>query len=127
HLPVTVLTVGADPLGGGGARAYHLTLDNDGGIYLMFSISNINLTIPVQFSDEDIRPLYNGNPQEEQEALRRVFLLKYDTDNGDLIWRKDIHGNVSGSNWFHYISDLQIDSNGVLHTIVGFQQGIHID
>src|SRR5690554_1653228 len=115
------------PVGGGGARAYHLTLDNDGGIYLMFSISNINLTIPVQFSDEDIRPLYNGNPQEEQEALRRVFLLKYDTDNGDLIWRKDIHGNVSGSNWFHYISDLQIDSNGVLHTIVGFQQGIHID
>ena len=115
------------PVGGGTTNTYKLTLDNEGGIYLMFSIHNVSLTTPVQFSDEDIRPLYTGNSQEEQEALRRVFLLKYDTDNGDLIWRKDIHGNVSSTNWFHCINDLQIDSNGILHTVVGFKQGVHID
>src|SRR5690606_37712522 len=84
-------------------------------------------TYQIHFSEENVLPFYTGTTQDEQEALRRVFLLKYDTENGDLIWRKDIQGNVSSSNWFHSINHLQIDSNGVLHTVVGFQQGIHID
>src|SRR5690554_2529323 len=117
------------PVGGGEAKAYKLTLDNNGGVYIMFSILNLateDSGYAFHFSEDDVLPYWNGN-FDEQDALKRIFLLKYDTEDGDLIWRKDIHGNVGGSNWFHNINHLQIDSNNVIHTVVGFKEGVHLD
>ena len=83
--------------------------------------------LTTHFSEDVFRPYFNGDYQDPQEALRQGFLLKYDTDNGDLLWWKDLQGDVSASNWFITINDLQIDSNNVLHTIVGFKEGVHLD
>src|SRR5690606_11095542 len=65
--------------------------------------------------------------QEYQEGYKILFLLKYDTDNGDLLWRKDYQGEVNYYNFRGFITDLQIDSNNVLHTIIGLQDGVHLD
>src|SRR5690606_17790333 len=55
------------------------------------------------------------------------YLLKYDTDNGELLWRKDYQGNVALANGFMLVFDLQIDSNNILHTIIGLKEGVHLD
>src|SRR5690554_3778466 len=117
--------------GGGPVQAYKIILDNNGGLYLSVDIVNLaqetDDSFTIRFSEDVFRPYFNGDYQDAQEALIRGFLLKYDTDNGDLLWWKALQGNVSASNWFITTNDLQIDSNNVLHTIVGFQEGVHLD
>ena len=116
--------------GGGPARAHKIVLDNNGGLYLSVHIVSLGQEtdgLTTHFSEDVFRPYFNGDYQDPQEALRQGFLLKYDTDNGDLLWWKDLQGDVSASNWFITINDLQIDSNNVLHTIVGFKEGVHLD
>src|SRR5690554_566127 len=58
--------------------AYHLTLDNNGGIYTNVYVSNLiyesDSNFSVHFSEVDIMPFFNENLQEEQEALKRGFL-----------------------------------------------------
>src|SRR5690554_3175846 len=117
------------PVGGGGARAYHLTLDNDGGIYVSVAVNNTGNTNEPQtcFSDDDCLPYIAGGPDAEQEGYKTGFLLKYDTDNGELLWRKNYQGDVNFYNRLLQIFDLQIDSNNILHTIIGLKEGVHLD
>src|SRR5690606_26309010 len=119
-------------IGGGytsGDHDHKLVLDNNGGIYLSVNVYNSTGSggkSPVYFSENDSLPYWNGNFYEEQEGFKRGFLLKYDTQNGDLVWRKDYQGNVSIDNQVIIVNQLQI-ANNVLETIIGLKQGIHLD
>lgn len=119
-------------MGGGytsGDHAHKLVLDNNGGIYVSVNVYNSNGSngqSPVYFSENDSLPYWNGNFYEEQEGWKRGFLLKYDTEYGNLLWRKDYQGNVNVENQHIIINHLQI-ANNVLHTIIGLRQGIHLD
>src|SRR5690606_35961488 len=106
-----------------------LVLDNNGGIYVSVNVYNSNGSngkSPVYFSENDSLPYWNGNFYEEQEGFKRGFLLKYDTEFGNLLWRKDYQGNVNIENQLIIINHLQI-ANNVLHTIIGLKQGVHLE
>ena len=120
-------------IGGGGYNsgdhAHKLVLDNNGGIYVHMKVANTtgsNGQSPVYFSENDSLPYLTGDWDEIQEGYKKGFLLKYDTDNGNLIWRKGYQGDVNYYNAVR-INHLQIDSNNVLHTIIGLTEGVHLD
>ncbi|MFA5557231.1 MAG: T9SS type A sorting domain-containing protein [Flavobacteriaceae bacterium] len=119
-------------IGGGGGYNYTFKLitDNNGGIYVSVRVNNTSNTSEPQtcFSDDDCLPYLTGGLDQVQEGRKTNFLLKYDTETGELVWRKNYQGNVNyynsaGSN----VYDLQIDSNNVLHTIISLQEGVHLD
>ncbi len=119
--------------GGGytsGDHAHKLVLDNNGGVYVSVKVTNTtgsNGQSPVYFSENDSLPYLTGDWDEMQEGYKEGFLLKYDTNNGNLIWRKAYQGEVNYYNNAVRINHLQIDSNNVLHTIIGLMEGIHLD
>src|SRR5690606_35726445 len=113
-------------------QSFKLVLDNNGGIYISAKITHshqvgANPPPPVCFSESDCKPYTNGEGQPEQEGYRMGYLLKYDTDNGELLWRKDYQGNVALANGFMLVFDLQIDSSNILHTVIGLKNGVHLD
>src|SRR5690606_21270875 len=80
--------------------AYKLGLDSVNGLYVAVAVVNnayiSNLGIeynfpPVHFSEDDVMPLviHNGNTI-PQEGYKRGFLLKFNKNTGDLLWRKDL-------------------------------------
>src|SRR5690606_36313811 len=81
-------------IGGGGVTnarsAYKLALDNNGGIYLSVSLfANTTGTDgqpPICFGEDNCLPYLTGDSYTVQEGRKSGFLLKYDTDSGDLIW-----------------------------------------
>ena len=114
--------------------AYKLVLDNNGGLYVGIRTNNTvgtdyggNPVPPVCFGENNCLPHLTGDMQEYQEGYKNMFLLKYDTDNGNLIWRKDYQGDINYYNGRGFITDLQIDSNNILHTIIGLQDGVHLN
>lgn len=113
----------------GGDHAHKLVLDNNGGIYVSVNVYNSTGSggqSPVYFSENDSLPYWNNDIYEEQEGFKRGFLLKYNTENGDLVWRKDYQGDVNIENQLIIVNHLQI-ANNVLHTIIGLKQGVHLD
>src|SRR5690606_6487227 len=118
-------------IGGGGGfnRAFNMILDNNGGIFVSVAVNNTGNTNEPQtcFSDDDCLPYIAGGPDAEQEGYKTGFLLKYDTNNGELLWRKNYQGDVNFYNRLLQIFDLQIDSNNILHTIIGLKEGVHLD
>src|SRR5690606_27344989 len=123
---------GGRVLGGGGGYNYTFKLitDNNGGIYVSVRVNKTSNTSKpkTSFRDDDCLPYLTGGLDQVQEGRKTNFLLKYDTETGELVWRKNYQGNVNyynsaGSN----VYDLQIDSNNVLHTIISLQEGVHLD
>src|SRR5690606_23046063 len=96
-------------------------------LYVASEIAGNNNQPPACFGEGNCLPYLTGDMQEEQEGYKNIFLLKYDTEYGNLQWRKDYQGNVSYYNGGGFITDLQIDSSNVLHTIIGLQDGVHLD
>src|SRR5690606_16953093 len=81
----------------------------------------------VHFSAEDFmppRPVDNTVPH---IGNKRGFLLKFDTDTGDLLWRKDIQGPVTYHTRPMTVGRIFIDANDVIHQIVGLLEGEHLD
>src|SRR5690606_886028 len=83
--------------------------------------------LPIRFSDTDIMPYVDASNTAPQYGYKTSFILKYDTTNGELIWRKDIQGNVTQNKRQSYISQLQIDSSNIIHAVVGLREGTHLD
>src|SRR5690606_20800203 len=123
-------------IGGGNWQdyAYKLELDSSNGLYVGVYVTN-NATVggfnhpPVHFSEDDVMPLVpvNGNNGNPYEAFKRGFLLKFDKDTGDYLWRKTLQGDVTSSVNGIGAGRIFIDSNDVIHQIVGLQEGIHLD
>lgn len=107
-----------------------LTLDNSGGIYMSINIPN-NATpgsgsLPPRFGDNNIAPTITNDPFQPQAGLRTGYLLKYNTSDGNLVWRRDFQGDVTAFNADMDMSSPVIDSQGNLHLILGFWSGTHL-
>lgn len=121
-------------IGGGGftEKTQKIVLDNNGGVYLTFAVSNSSSVssgqyLPPRFGDNDVLPLVSNDFFQPQEALKYGFLLKYNTADGNLVWRKDFQGDVSANNLAMDFSPPVIDSQNILHVIVGLKFGTHLN
>src|SRR5690606_610591 len=123
-------------------QAYKLGLDSTNGLYVAVDVHNTayisNLGIeynfpPVHFSVDDVMPLipygFTGSPEDinPTEARERGFLLKFDKDTGELLWRKRLQGPVTQSTRGIVVGRIFIDSNDVIHQIVALREGTHLD
>ena len=124
---------------GGGRKdiAYSIVLDNENGVYVAPVVTYTSISIfggegmtPPHFSEDNSLPQVDGTEtgmQTEQEGFKSGFLLKYNANNGDLVWRKDLQGDVNSNNRFSFIHKLIIDSSNTIHMVVGLQEGTHLD
>src|SRR5690606_34531018 len=117
-------------------QAYKLGLDSTNGLYIGVSVRNAayinNLGIeynfpPVHFSEDDVMPLVPAGSGIAHEGYKMGFLLKFDKDTGELIWRKDLQGSVTNANRSMIVGRIFIDSNDIIHQIVALQEGTHLD
>src|SRR5690606_27599872 len=118
-------------------QAYKLGLDSTNGLYVAVDVHNTayisNLGIeynfpPVHFSEDDVMPLipygFTGSPEDinPTEAREKGFLLKFDKDTGELLWRKRLQGPVTQSTRGIVVGRIFIDSNDVIHQIVALRE-----
>ena len=124
---------------GGGKKdvAYSIVLDNENGVYVapVTSFALVDLfggegETPPHFSEDNSLPQVDGTAtgnQTDQEGFKTGFLLRYNTNNGDLVWRKDLQGDVNFYNRYSFIHQLIIDSSNTIHMVVGLTEGTHLD
>ena len=119
---------------GGGSQSENtqkIVLDNNGGLYLTFGVGNTSssggVSLPPRFGDNDVLPQIGNDPFQPQPAFRFGFLLKYNTADGNLVWRKDFQGDVNIQNYVMDFSPPLIDSQNNIHVICGFQYGTHLN
>jgi len=120
--------------------AMKIEVDNNGGIYLMANLSNnvavdspsnfspthldTNVTLPV-ISALPAPPYPYGNAIDP--AFKTMYLLKYNTATGNLVWYKALQGDVTfpvgrGDNGLW-----DMDGNKNIHAVLGFYKGTHLD
>jgi hypothetical protein len=113
------------------AFSQKIVLDNNGGLYLTFFGTNPATTgqpdLPLRFDDNNAMPYRNPDPFLAEPAKRNSFLLKYNTANGNLVWRRDLQGDVSIQNNNCDIGTPLIDSQSTIHLICGFKFGTHLN
>ncbi|MEJ5049741.1 T9SS type A sorting domain-containing protein [Chryseobacterium culicis] len=122
------------PIGGSGdgENAWHIKVDNSGGLYVMATIYNNSYigdpnAVPVHFDDTHTQPLYTYYDQTTEPAHKAAFLLKYNTSDGTLAWSKPLQGDV---NYFSRMCDVQMmymDSAKNIHAVMGFRAGTHLN
>jgi len=117
--------------GGGQDYAYKLALDANSGLYLTANVLNIsgqepNTYQPPHFNATVSLPILEDNT-DIQEGYKTAVLLKYNTADGSLVWRKTLQGDVSLYTRSADISQVQVDSNGVIHVLIGLLKGTHLD
>ena len=115
--------------GAGGGITQKITFDNSGGLYITYgegNSSNGGQNLPPRFGDNDALPVVD-NPFLAQAGMRYGFLLKYNTADGNLVWRRDFQGDVNAVNNRMDFSPAVLDSQNNLHIIVGFQYGTHLN
>jgi hypothetical protein len=107
-------------------------LDNNGGIYLTFaagnSSSNGSMYLPPRFGDNDVMPVVN-DPFVAQAGMRYGHLLKYNTADGNLVWRRDFQGDVSSYNMGMDMSGPVFDSQNNMiqvETLLAHQLCYHL-
>lgn len=117
--------------GGSDDYGYKIVLDNAGGLYIGMNILNISSALdeylPPRFSENDAMPIIESGNEGPQEGFKTIALLKYSTSNGDLEWRKMPQGDVTQSLRWATINQIEIDSEGVLHALIGFAAGTHLN
>jgi hypothetical protein len=118
---------------GGGAQdyAYKIELDNSGGLYIGAFILNISGSdqpyLPPHFSPTDAQPVLTGDTGVPQEGFKTAALLKYNTNDGSLAWRVMPQGDVTQNLRYAEIHQVIVDSEGILHTLIGFREGTHLN
>lgn len=120
---------------GGGDQdfAYYIQLDNNGGLYLGANVLNISASdpnnpyLPPHFSPTDAMPVIEENTEGPQEGYKTAALLKYNTTDGSLAWRVMPQGDVTFALRYAQIHNLQIDNEGIIHALIGFAAGTHLN
>lgn len=110
---------------------YNIQVDNNGGLYLGANFTNASYngpeyTVP-HFSPDDamgIIPEITGEPNEE---FKTIALLKYNTDDGSLAWRVMPQGSTTFELRQADMGQIQIDSEGTIHALIGFLAGTHLN
>lgn len=127
--------------GSGKDTAYKLAIDDSNGIYVavnvdnratidQFGYVNPNNLPPVHFSEDDVMPIIpvgSGIDPPPHEGFKTGFLLKYDKATGELLWRKDLQGNISQIKRPSNPVSILVDSNNIIHLLVGLLEGTHLD
>src|SRR5690606_33852886 len=65
-------------------------------------------------------------PNTTSDYYKKNFLIKY-SRNGQFVWKKALQGITNSALDRSEILDLFIDKNDIIHFIVGFTSGIHLD
>ncbi|MFP9098096.1 T9SS type A sorting domain-containing protein [Flavobacterium sp. RHBU_24] len=118
---------------GGGAQdyAYKIALDNNGGLYIGANVLNISGPdqpyLPPHFSPTDAMPVLGPITGEPQEGYKTAALLKYNTSDGSLAWRVMPQGDVTIDLRYAEMHEVIVDSDGTLHTLIGFKEGTHLN
>ena len=114
---------------------YNIELDNNGGVIALVRVLNsgrIDGTRLTYFSETETQipqPEWNGvDDYTYHEAYKKGFLLRYSTDTGSLVWRKDIQTSNPASLTSTVLpTQIQIDSNGTIHSIIRLLAGTHLN
>ncbi|WP_116787671.1 T9SS type A sorting domain-containing protein [Flavobacterium psychrotrophum] len=119
-------------IGGGSTDyAYNIQLDNNGGLYIGANIINLSNFgpeyLPPHFSPDDAQPLLGDDTGLPQEGYKTTALLKYNTNDGSLAWRVMPQGDVTPLFRYASINQVVVDSDGTLHTLMGFAGGTHLN
>ena len=119
-------------IGGGNLdHAYKIVVDNEGGLYLGANVfnnsSSLDEYLPPHFSPTDALPVLVSNTGEPQEGYKTIALLKYNTTDGSLAWRVMPQGDVTSALRYAHINQVAIDSEGIVHTLIGFSAGTHLN
>lgn len=118
---------------GNGENAWHIELDNNGGLYIMATLysaadTNDPSSIPIHFDDTHTIPPYTFvDLNTVDPGYKSAYLLKYKTSDGTLDWKKSLQGNV---NYLTRLCDVQMmymDSSKNIHAIIGLSAGTHLD
>ena len=119
---------------GDGDFAWKIAVDNNGGLYLFESSYNLAMNppqLPTRFGDNDTAPYittpYSPTSTVIDPGINNAFFLKYNTADGNLVWRKNLQGGVSWSARNSDISTWYMDSSKNIHLIIGFLAGTHLD
>ena len=119
---------------GDGDFAWKIEVDNNGGLYIFESSYNIAMSLPqlpTRFGDNDTAPYittpYSATSTVIDPGINNAFFLKYNTADGNLVWRKNLQGGVSWSARNSDISAWVMDSSNNIHLIIGFLAGTHLD
>lgn len=115
-------------------KAYKIGIDDTDGLYVSVNVHN-RATLgglfhpPVHFSPNDSMPLLEIDNWGTlyQEGYKKGFLVKYDKNNGELLWRKAYQGDVLHAKSGMRVGSVFIDSNNIIHLIVGIREGTHLD
>ncbi|MBD8084510.1 T9SS type A sorting domain-containing protein [Chryseobacterium caseinilyticum] len=118
----------------------NFVLDNNGGLYLAISTGNLSgngaaTNVPPRFGDNDILPVITDNAV-FSDAMKTAYLLKYNTSDGNLVWRQTLQGEVildpsypgvPINNTNSTLGATLIDSQNIIHFIVGLRLGTHLN
>ena len=114
--------------------AWKLEVDSNGGLYMMINVANFAdiaspTRLPIRWDDTHAMPIttvaYNDNTTTDP-GLNRTFFLKYNTNNGNLVWAKPLQGAVSRTTWQGDNGVWCMDSNKNIHALIGFEAGSHL-
>ncbi len=117
--------------GGVGDFAYKIELDNAGGLYIGANVVNLSHFgpeyQPPHFTPTDAQEVLNSDVTLIQEGCKMAALLKYNTADGSLAWRVMPQGPVNLLNRNASIQQVQVSTDGTVHTLIGFAGGTHLN
>jgi len=120
--------------GGNFDEGYNIALDDNGGVYISaFVFNDANqgpITFePPHFSEDDHLPALppNVNVLENHPGFKRLAIAKYTQENGSLVWRKMLQGDVNIHTSIGTISQIHVEGDGTVHALVGLLKGTHMD
>ena len=121
-------------IGGTGTseHAWNIELDNNGGLYIMANLFNQGYanqpnSVAIHFDDTQTMPLITTTDNNTIDAGAKTgYLLKYNTNNGNLIWAKPLQGDVTQALRQCDSQMMFMDSSKDIHAILGFCAGSHL-
>lgn len=118
---------------GPGENAWHIEVDNNGGLYVMATLYNAADTtqpneIPIKLDDTHSLPAYTYvDVNTPDPGFKAAYLLKYHTSNGTLAWSKPLQGDVNFLSRYCDVQTMYMDASKNIHAIMGFRAGTHLD
>ncbi|MFZ4929588.1 T9SS type A sorting domain-containing protein [Chryseobacterium sp. Mn2064] len=118
---------------GNGENAWHIKVDNNGGVYVMATLYNAADTndpsaVPIHFDDTHTIPPYTFTDLTTPDpGYKSAYLLKYNTSNGILAWSKPLQGDVNYLSRICDVHMMYMDSSKNIHAVLGFRAGTHLN
>lgn len=116
-----------------GENAWHIEVDNNGGLYVMATLYNAADStqpneIPIRLDDTHSLPAYTYvDVTTTDPGFKSAYLLKYNTSDGNLAWSKSLQGDVNYLSRYCDVQMMYMDSSKNIHTILGFRAGTHLN